>query len=1071
MFGYPVVRQRQKEVPLESAKVRALLTYLALHPDAPQARDYLAYLLWPDVPNETARKNLRQALYSLRKALGPAAAHVLDIQRDAVRLHPHPSMWVDVWAFERLEREVAAHPHRPYGACPYCQNRYTAMLALYREEFLQGFSTRDADPFEEWATEQREHYRQRVLAVVHQVTRFAYLRGRYPEAERFARLWLRWDPWSEAAYAYLIRALALQGRKGAALRAYQAYRQMMETELGLEPAPEAQRLMYDVQQGLLAEPESARLYRQLPHPLTPLVGREAELETVLYHLARPETRLISLVGLGGVGKSRLAEEVAREAITLFPDGVFWASLSTATAQDALTRLVEQLQPLLEASPGPEGLLQALRGRRALVVLDDIPPESEPLLRWLQTLLRQAREVVVLATSRQPLHLRAERRVLLSGLAYPQAEEDPLTPDAALGYPAVRLFVDRMQQLEPGFALSASNLADVLDMVRFTRGLPLALELAAAQAAHASCRVAAQALHQAALSLAAPYRDQPPQHRSLQVLLERSWQELSPELQQALQRLAHFSAPFDAELAQALAEVTPQALGRLTQYGLLQGFQEQPGVPALWEMHPLVRELARTKAAHAATTPEAWQARAWQWLREVLPQVTVSNTQRLHQLNALHEALRAFLRHLQQEGDAATVAAALGGVAAWFRHYGLLPELEQYLRQLEPLVTSWPSGEETDRARIVWHRFLAQVYYLTGQSAAAVEHLQRALALLQARPQWYAQHIPVLQTLAGVVQLQGDLETSRKYEEQALALCREALAQAPQAEQARTLWLDLANSLNNLGGLAFYEGRLDDAVRYYEEAIALYRRYESRVFLVNALMNYAHVLVRLGQLPKAQQVAEEAMRLAQAVGAQRPLANALDTLAMIAIHRNDPHTAVLRLRQAIHLAERANLNNLLIVFKTNLGIALAMLSQASEAETAFLGALTLAREYGVRYSEAETGVLYANFLMDQGRSDEALRTLQRALQVSVEHHFDSMTARILAYGVKWWALQGNRAQALALLRWLQARDLSPEDRGMLADWERLWFRKPSRSLRAEAEHLTADLDLRGWVQALLSASPS
>jgi len=1066
LFGYPRLRQGEREVPLESAKVRALLVYLLHHADTPQARDYLAYLLWPDLPNDTARKNLRQALYSLRKALGPVAAECLDIDRDTVRLRRHSQIQVDTWDFDRLDAEVRKHTHRAYGVCPYCHTRYVTLLALYQDEFLRGFTARKADPFEDWAMEQREHYRQRILHAVHQVVRHDYLRGEYAQAEQRARAWLRWDPWSEAAYAYLIRSLTLQGRKGAALQAYHDYTRMMRTELNAEPPPDAEQLIYDVRHGLLSAPESVRSRVFLPRPLFPLVGRRRERDALMERLARPDTRLLTLVGPGGIGKTRLAQDLAYALLTLFPDGVYWVSLEGATsAEAAFTALHAHLQPALQCAPEADAMLQALAPRRALLVLDDVHVDNTQLLAWVTDLLRRGREITILVTARQPLHLRAEYRFPLEGLAYPQPKDEPLTPARAQDFPAVRLFVSRAQQLQPRFALNETTLACVLSIVRFTQGLPLALELAAAQTAYMACEQVAQNLRAAALDIQSPYHDQPAHHRSLRVLLERSWEGLPEHLKEALMQVAGFSAAFDTEMAQAVAKVADDDLQALARHSLLQRHDDPDTGAARWEMAPLVRSFAREQ--RDALRPDAgaaWEGRAWAWLQAQLAGLRLEHSQAIARLGALRPELRALMDALAENGSLTDIAGVLAGLVAWFRHNGRLEEGARFVERIHARVAAEQPSSEREALLGLAARLRGVLAYLVNDLETAEASFNQALQHLQAAEREGVEYARALQGLAGVFQLGGQLEEAERLESEALARYQAIIANQP--SDAHEYWIDLANTRNNLGGIAFYRGDMAAAQKQFQEAARLYRQYGAPVFLVNTLSNLAYVLLSEEHVAEAQKVAEEALRLAQSLGAQRTLANVLGTLGTIAIHREDLSTALWRLRRAVHIAQRANLPELTTTFRTNLGIVFKQLDRPAKAEEHFAEAVREARAHDLRYNECSALIFYADFLLDNGRLDDAEKYLQDAARLAMEHHFAGQRDKTLVYTAKLWHSRGQHAQAWALLRWLKTQALVGNDRTAVEDWLQQWYRRPTQAVRQQTAAWPEDMRSEDWLQHLL-----
>ncbi|NPA26018.1 MAG: tetratricopeptide repeat protein, partial [Chloroflexi bacterium] len=873
--------------------------------------------------------------------------------------------------------------------------------------------------------------------------------------------------------AYLIRALALQGHKGAALRAYHEYARMMRDELGLDPPEDAKRLIYDVQHNLLPEPESARQRARLPQSPYPLIGREAERDEILARLAEPNTRLVTLVGPGGIGKTRLAEALARESLTLFPDGIYWVPLSGALDEaELLAILREHLQPALQSGPNPEDWVRALSPKRALLVLDDVPAEQEGLIQWVQDVLRAGRDMVILATARQPLRLRHEQRVPIRGLGYPTAEDEPLTPEEAQAFPAVALFMARAQQLVPSFRLTQHNLPAVLDIVRFTQGLPLALELAAAQIAQAPCARVAETLRQAALDIQAPYRDQPPQHRSLRVLLERTWTGLDAQLQQALVRLSGFGAAFDTATAQAVAHVTDETLSALAQRGLLTLHEGHDARPRLWEMHPLTRAFAREQWEADPDDRRAWEQRARTWVAQALRALRTERGFPIWRLAPLRAVLLRYMDDLLNHGTLDEIDAVIGGLVAWFRYYGQAREGAAYLDRLLARVRPLEPSPAQQRLLARTLRLRGLLAYLTGDFPTAQTHLQQARTLFQHLEDARGDYARTLQSLASVAQMLGQLEEAEQLEAEALALFQaEAERVRPNDPEASEDYaIDAANALNNLGGIAFHRGDLATARRYLQEAAQRYRQLRASRFLINTLSNLAFVLLSEERTVEAQEVAEEALRLAQSLGAQRELANILGTLGTIAIHREDPAMAYLRLRRALHIAQRANLPELSATYRTNLGIVLKTLQRPTEAEEQFQEAVREAQAHGLRYSECSSRIFYANFLLEQARLDEAEQQLRRALRLALEHNFEGLRDKVLVFAVRLWHQQRRFAEALALLQWLKAQNLTGNDRFTLAEWERTFFRKVSRALRREADTLRQQRDRAAWVQAVLGDDP-
>ena len=303
--GQPVTR-------FESAKVRALLAYLAVEADHPHPREVLAGLLWPDWPQSSALANLRYALSDLRQCIGDRAADppFLVISREEIGWNPSSSYELDVDTFGQRARD----PGPGSGEDDDVVDRLASCVPLYRGSFLEGLSLGDSPAFEEWLRAQREHLEQRFLALLQRLGEHYERTGDYAQAQRYAQRQVELDPLREEAQRRLMRALALGGDRNAALARYQAYRATLAQELGAEPAPETAALCEQIRKGTLAASlhapnpgvsESPSLpFPESPRPL--FVAREQELahlERWLEEALRGQGRVGFVVGEPGSGKS------------------------------------------------------------------------------------------------------------------------------------------------------------------------------------------------------------------------------------------------------------------------------------------------------------------------------------------------------------------------------------------------------------------------------------------------------------------------------------------------------------------------------------------------------------------------------------------------------------------------------------------------------------------------------------------------------------------------------------------------------------------------------------------------
>lgn len=571
-----------------SDKVRALLAYLALEADRPHTRASLCGLLWPDKPDDAALQNLSQTLRRLRDALGErrGGVSVLRVSHQSIQLSPGGADWLDTATVARLAMSTDI-------------GDLERAAELYRGELLPGFGLPGCDAFEEWLLLTRERFARLAMTALETLTQQLMASGRYGEAVESARRLLELDHLREDSQRLLIRALGASGDRAAALAAYERWRETLHDVLGIEPDPTTVALAEQIRAGADANllgrspgvavgsftpPHLAtthRLIDNLPLQLTPFIGRAVELAELAELLHKPETRLITLSGAGGMGKTRLGVELARRSRPAFADGVCFVALApVATLEDLPAALLHAL----ELPPRGDLMMlvrQTLRDRQLLLVLDNLehlPGAGSVLVELLQA----APQLKILVTSRSPLHVRGEHRYVVGGLLY-----EPETPEAdAAELPAVQLFVAAATRLQPRFRVETDSLVSVLRIARLVMGMPLGLELAAAWVVLLPLDEIARQIEGRGNFLAADLHDLPERQRSMRAVFDWSWQLLDPDEQRVFTRLAVFRGGFTLEAAEVVIGATPALLSRLTEKSLIQAHQHR------YAIHELLRQFAQ-----------------------------------------------------------------------------------------------------------------------------------------------------------------------------------------------------------------------------------------------------------------------------------------------------------------------------------------------------------------------------------------------------------------------------------------------------------------------------------------------
>lgn len=585
----------------ESSKVRALLAYLAAEQGHPHTRESLAELLWPNQAAGAALANLRHVLANLRRVLDDhrASPHSLLITAETLQFNAGADAVVDLARFDALTS--------PKSISSATEAACREAVALYRGPFLQGFTLDDCPAFAEWMAIMREQVDRHLVQILARLVGDSLQHGDFVEAVEWTRYQVAVEPWNEEAHCQLMALLALSGQRAAALHQFDLCRRLLAEELDVEPQPETLALVEQIRLGRVDETvlRGATLIRHqnappppaahnLPAQHTPFFGRNAELVRIATELADPHCRLLTLVGPGGVGKTRLAVEVTAGLDGSFPDGIWFVPLHTTKEESWLPAIVQALQIPAQSSARPwQQIVDFLQGKSLLLILDNFEHLVEQAGR-ITELLETAPQLKILVTSRVRLNISPEWLIPLEGLEVPPLEV-PMTAaageewQAVEGYSALQLFLHNIRRLKPAFTPTAADARVAVRICQLLSGIPLAIELAAAWVRILELPVILAQLEQSLDLLATTLRDIPERHRSMRAVFDHSWRLLTPREQSLMRQMAVFRGGCTAAAANAVTGASLAELSELVDQSWL-----RVSPLGRYDLHELVRQYAEKR---------------------------------------------------------------------------------------------------------------------------------------------------------------------------------------------------------------------------------------------------------------------------------------------------------------------------------------------------------------------------------------------------------------------------------------------------------------------------------------------
>lgn len=874
LFGFPTISLHDEPIrDFISQKSVVLFCYLVVEKRV-HAREELAGLFWTDMSQERAMSNLRQALHNLQKLL----PDYLIVTRLTVEFNDHQPYITDYSLFQKnnlIEMEA---------------------LNLYQADFMAGININDDSEIAYWIETKREHYKLRFLDVLERSLIDYFNRRDIASSKQIAQQLIKHDPYHELGHHILWRILVSQGRLVEAISNIDSYHQLLQNDLGLPFTEETQRI---TQQIKLAHQTKRH---NIPEAISPFIGREAEIAHIQQLLMKSECSLVTITGIGGVGKSRLAQEFGRSQAGYYINGVTYIALTVISDMVYFQSvLAEALNLPIQNMNDPQQEIESFLAKREMLIIFDNAEHLPSFANAIARLLQIAPSIHIIITSRHKLNLREEWVIPLEGL--------PINKE--IFSPSIDLLIQTAQR--NGHLIEHNQ--DTVMLCEILQGLPLGIELAGAMInAHNTTELLNDVRHNFD-HLQSQWINAETHHKNLRAIFQTTWDKLTSEEQTVLTALSIFDHTFTTNSALVIAQTTSQQLDNLVSWSLLVSRDN-----SYFDMHAVIRTYSREYQSD-----DALLSRFKKYYLDIIKEAELAFTGRqmpeaIQIIKNEINGIRQFWETLLYDRTITLLIRVLYTLHRFYEGIGWYIEgLALFRKSMDRLELNLLIPEERQLSgRMKMH--MAGILLRLGQVSNAYVMAQEAVDHLQFDKNDRIGLAFALNAL-GIAQLyQGEMKTAC----QTLEQCADIYRQLEMPE--------LLKPLINLGGIYNRLGDGHKARILFQEAHEIARDIQDIMgeFHITNALGVNHMLDN--DYDNARHYIERALKLSTEAGFLSGQTIALSNLGDIHTLIGEAQTGIQYARDAIHLARDIEDQRALIYGLSTLTLAQIALDQAESIKT-------------------------------------------------------------------------------------------------------------------------------------------